>query len=351
MKSVRLVALALVFFAPSLHAVEIVGKVTNGTTGQPVADQTVNLIALRGQMVPVRETVTAADGSFRFVIAANPNERFLVQVPFRGVNYNQPAISAGNERISADVQVFDPGARPDDVTLRGHVIFLEPHPGRLRISEFFSLRNHSQPPRTYAPDTGSFRFALPAGAGDLQVSAGRAGGMPLRQQPQPAEAANSYSLSHPIYPGDAEIQISYALPMPGATLDLRLPLAPGAEQRHLAVPAAGVEVEGTGLKELPQSQVLQARLYSVEGPARAELALHLKVDPAALQTTEETAPAGAPPAESAVRIVPHPVNGAQWYIVGLSLFVLLLGLYYLHSLVAPPSATHAAAPRSQRAAR
>ncbi|MFQ5663846.1 MAG: carboxypeptidase-like regulatory domain-containing protein, partial [Terriglobia bacterium] len=79
-------------FSPALPAAEVVGRVVNGTTGQPVPGQFVNLLALRGQMVPVRETYTDDEGRYRFVVAANPSERFLVQVPFQGVNYNQPAM-------------------------------------------------------------------------------------------------------------------------------------------------------------------------------------------------------------------------------------------------------------------
>ena len=106
------VALALV---PVAQAVDISGRVINATTGKAVADQSVNLVALRGQMVPVRDTVTAADGSYRFVVAANPSERFMVQVPFRGVNYNKPAMLATGERITVDIEVYETGARPEDI--------------------------------------------------------------------------------------------------------------------------------------------------------------------------------------------------------------------------------------------
>lgn len=354
------VFLALGVFVPSAAAAEVAGRVRNGTTGQPVAGQFVTLLALRGQMVPVRETQTDAEGRYRFVVDANPSERFLVQVPFQDVNYNQPAVFSSGERITADVEVFESGARPQDISVEAETIFLEPHSGHVRVSEFYSVQNHSTPPRTYAPEEGSFRFALPGVVGDLQVSAGRAGGMPLRQQPQPAGRENTYTISYAFQPGDAEVQVSYVVPMSGTTLDLRLPLLVAAARRHLAVPKTGVQVQATGLKPVEQTQAPQLRVYAIEAKTPGPLRLRLQVDPAALEAAEAaTSETPAPSAESEnpVSIVPHPVNRTQWYIVGLTLLVLLIGLYYLYSLNPAlagepsgraPSATDAASRQPKR---
>lgn len=350
--------LALGVFLPGAAAAEVAGRVRNGTTGQPLAGQFVTLLALRGQMVPVRETQTDTEGRYRFVVDANPSERFLVQVPFRGVNYNQPAVFSSGERITADVEVFESGARPQDISVEAETIFLEPHSGHVRVSAFYSVRNHSTPPRTYAPEEGSFRFALPGVVGDLQVSAGRAGGMSLRQQPQPTGRENTYTINYAFQPGDAEVQVSYVVPMSGTALDLRLPLLVAAARRHLAVPKTGVQVEASGLKPVEQTQAPQLRVYAIEAKAPGELRLRLQVDPAALEAaTAETAAPAAAQSENPVSIVPHPVNRTQWYIVGLTLFVLLIGLYYLYSLTPAlagepsgraPSKTNAASRQPKR---
>ena len=326
--------LTLLGIVPGATAAEIRGRVVNATSGQPVPGQFINLLALRGQMVPVRETQTDDQGRYRFVVDANPSERFLVQVPFRGVNYNQPAVFTSGERITADVTVYETGAAPADVRVEAQTIFLEPHSGHVRVTEFYAVTNQSSPPRAYAPDGGSFRFAVPGPVGDLQVSVGRPDGMPLRQQPQPGEKENTYSIDYALRPGETEVQVSYALPLAGNTLELRLPLPVATLRRHLAVPKQGVRVEGKGLKEIVQTQAPQARVYAIETPAPGELKLRLEVDPAALEAAANAAPEtpAAAENESAISIVPHPVNRAQWYIVGLTLFVLLLGLYYLSSL-------------------
>jgi len=324
---------ALTLLALPAGAVEIVGRVTNATTGQPVPGQFVNLLALRGQMVPIRETETNSEGRYRFVVAANPSERFLIQVPFRGVNYNVPAALTTGERITADVTVYDTGASAADISLEAETIFLEPHSGHVRVVGFYALTNRSRPPRAYAPEAGSFRFGVPGPVGDLQVTATRSSGMPLRQQAQPTDKENLYAVNFPLHPGETEFQVSYALPLSGNRFEVRLPLLAPTARRHLAVPKEGVKLEGAGLREIVQSQAPQARVYAVETKAPGELRLKLEVDPAALAAapapTEEPAAAEG---QSNVSIVPHPVNRAQWYIVGLSLIVLTLGLYYLSTL-------------------
>lgn len=353
MKSFRFALLLLATLlaaAPAAQAVEITGRVMNGTAGQPVAGQSVNLLALRGQMVPVRETETDSDGRYRFVVAANPSERFLVQVPFRGVNYNVPAAFGAGERITADVTVYDTGAAAADIALEAQTIFLEPHTGHVRVLEFHSVTNRSRPPRTYGPDEGSFRFALPGAVGDLQVTASRASGMPLRQQPQPTDKENIFAVNFPLYPGETEFQISYALPLTGNTLEVALPLVAAAARRHLAVPKEGVRVQGKGLREIQQTQAPQARVYAVEAPAPGTLKVKLEVDPAALAAGAPASGGEAAPTEgeSNVSIVPHPVNRAQWYIVGLSLVVLSLGLYYLSTLGPAASAIDDSRPEPKR---
>ncbi|MBI4462545.1 MAG: hypothetical protein HY653_06545, partial [Acidobacteria bacterium] len=132
------------------------------------------------------------------------------------------------------------------------------------------------------------------------------------------------------------------------TLDLRLPLSLATSRRHLAVPKEGVRVQGAGLKEIIQTQAPQVRVYAIETRGPGELKLHLEVDPAALAAAPEPETPAASEGESTVTIVPHPVNRAQWYIVGLSLFVLLLGLYYLSSLESVPGATHEPTPEPRR---
>jgi len=346
-------AFALVLsFVPAAAALDITGRVINGTTGQPVANQFVNLMALREQMVPVRETETDSQGRFRFVVAANPNERFLVQVPYRGVLYSRPAMPTAGETVTADIEVFEIGAGSQEVAIAAHTIILEPHRDHVRVMEFYALTNSSRPPRAFYPDGGGFRFALPGVVGDLQVTAGRSGSVSLRQQPQPTSQKEVFVIDFAVRPGESEIHVSYALPLQGNTFDLRLPLPFAAARRHLAVPKQGVKLEARDLAELEQTQAPQARVYTIGTKSPGTLALKLILDPAALEAAQALAPSPEQPQPAAeggsqVQIVPHPVSQAQWYIVGLTLFVLLLGLFYLYSFAPVPPATDAGSQQSK----
>lgn len=334
------------------QAAEINGRVTNGTTNQPLAGASVNLIALREQMVPVREGETDSQGRFRFVIDANPNERFLVQVPYRGVIYSQPALFTSGDTITVDLTVFEADAKTSDISVEAHTIFLQPQPDHVQVSEFYLVRNTSQPPRAYAPDSGSFRFALPGTVGDLQVSAGRSDGVSLRQQPQPTGIGNTFRIDFAFKPGESEVQVSYALPLQGNTFDLNLPLVLKSARRHVAVPREGVKLTGKDLTEIQQTQAPQVRVFLAAVEPPASLSLHIEVDPAALEAAAAAAPPpaaeGAAEGQSQVRIVPQPVNAARWYIVALSLIVLFLGLYYLYALEPAPKSADVASSQPGR---
>ncbi|MFQ5694398.1 MAG: hypothetical protein ACE5HB_00250, partial [Terriglobia bacterium] len=256
----------------------------------------------------------------------------LVQVPYRGVIYSRPAVLTAGDTISVAIEVFDAGARPEDIEVKSHVIFLEPHRGHVRLTEFYAVHNHSRPPRAYNPDGGSFRFTLPAGARELQGSAGRPGGMPLRQQPQPTDAQDSYALTYALKPGETEVRLNYVLPADNNTLELRLPLTVTTERRHLAIPRAGVELEAQGIQEVPQNEAPRMRVISIDPDARPEFRARLRFEPEALESAAALAPPPQATSQSVVEIIPHPVNRARWYILGLTLVVLSLGASYLYSL-------------------
>lgn len=330
---------AAVLLAVSASAAEITGRVRNATTNQPAAGVSVNLIALRQGMVPVRETVTDRQGRYRFVVESNPNEQFLVQVPFQGVNYNQPAAATAGGSVTADVTIYEAGASPDDITITEHIIFFEPRSNHVQILELFSITNSSNPPRSYAPEDGSFTFAVPDTVGDLQALVSTPTGMPLKRQPQPAGEKNNYTLSYPLRPADTQIRISYVVPLSGSHLELRLPRAAPADTRFVVIPSAGVKLSGAGLEEIPQTRSPDRSIFAVREPAADALALSMEIDAevvarAAAQLT--TAQPAAPQRDNPVTIIAHPINQVQFYIVGLGLFVLLFGLYYLYSLEPSP---------------
>lgn len=337
--------LCLLLFAAVAEAVEVSGRVLNRTTNQPVTGQEVTLLALRGGMVALATQDTDGRGQFRFVVAANPNENFLVRVAYRGVNYHQPAILAGGDRIEADVEVYDATRETNRIEREAYDFFLEPHRDHVRVTEVVVFNNRTSPPRTYVPEsarTSLLVFRTPADAGeDVRAFVAGPGGMPLRQQPQPGEEPNSHTLDYTLRPGTTQVEFSYVLPLSNNRYEFSKRLPPAVEPPRIVTPIAGIRLSGEALGAAQDEPTRQVRFYTARLAAANELRFRIEVDPevvAALPASQpETASDAAPASQGSVTLIANPVSEARWYIVGLTLAILALGLYYLYSL--PPTGT------------
>lgn len=325
----------------SASAAEITGRVVNATTGSPAADISVGLLALQNRMETVAQTVTDGEGRYTLTVEATPGQRYLVQASFQGVNYNAPVVTTGG-RDTVNLTVYASGAAREDFTLSEHVIFLQPDGEQVQVTELFSLSNSSNPPRSYAPDGPSFLFGTPKGARDVSVSVSTGSGMPLKRQPQEsAENPSHLYLSYAFRPGEAQVQVTYSLPLSGDTFDMTLPLATPARGRFLVVPAVGVKLTSAGLEEQPQTISPDRKIFIVRESPADKLSLSMTIDKEALialgSRTAASAAANTPgPVQNnnPVTLVPHPFNQTPrlYYLTGLILFVLMMGLYYLFSL-------------------
>ena len=173
--------LALALLPLPATAAEIAGTVSNKTTGRPAADISVSLLALERQLSTVAETVTDAEGRYRLVVDAGPEERFLVQASYGGANYNRPVVLFSDGTTTVDVTVYESGAGLGDLDIQQHIVFLSRGDRLLVVTEIFNVLNRTEPPRSFVPDQEGFRFALPEGAQDLEVSVSTPSGMPLRK--------------------------------------------------------------------------------------------------------------------------------------------------------------------------
>src|SRR5688572_19066790 len=67
----------------------LVGRVINGTTNLPAAQQHVELLTLGEGMNKNSEATAGADGSFRFSLAeSTTSPHWLLRAIYQGVNYN-----------------------------------------------------------------------------------------------------------------------------------------------------------------------------------------------------------------------------------------------------------------------
>lgn len=351
MPRIRLLSISalagLLAFPALAQAVEIVGRVMNRTTTQPVAGQEITLLGLRGGMVALDTRESDEAGRFRFIRDANPNENFLVRVAYRGVNYHQPVILAGGDRIEANLDVYDTTAESAGIEVESHIFFLEPAPDRVRVVEVFVFNNQSRPPRTYVPEASRpslLVFRAPADAGqDVRAFIVGPGGMPIQQQPQPADEPHTHTLDYPLRPGTTQIEFSYVVPLQQNRYDFSKRVGRAASPPRIVTPLAGIRLTGKSLGAPQEEPSRQVRLYTATLAGENELRFRIEVDPAALAALPQQEPpqagtsatgAGAA-GEGSVTLIPNPVSEAKWYIVGLTLAVLVLGLYYLYSL--PPT--------------
>jgi hypothetical protein len=327
--------------ATSAKAAEITGRVVNATTGSPAADVSVGLLALQQRMETVAQAVTDGEGRYTLTVDANPGQRYLVQASFQGVNYNAPVVTTGGTD-TVNLTVYASGATLEDFTLSEHVIFLQPGNDQVQVTELFGLNNASNPPRSYAPDGPSFFFGTPRGARDVNVTVSTGSGIPLNQQPpESAENPSHLYLNYAFRPGEAQVQVTYSLPQSGDTFAMTLPLATPARGRFLVIPAAGIEFTSAGLEEQPQTISPDRKIYIVRESPNNQFALSLTIDKDELiafaNRTAASAAANSPgpaPDSNPVTLVPHPFNQTPrlFYLTGLILFVLTMGLYYLFSL-------------------
>ena len=154
---------ALSLLAPMARAATVTGTVRNGTSGKPAAGVDVILIQLAGDMKPVANTKTAADGNYSIEnpAAGRDGMPMLIRAVYRGVNFHQP-LPPG--QLTADVTVYEPTADPKTVKFNTRVVMFQPNGENLMVVEEYALQNSSQPPVAFYNANGNFDFSLPDGA-------------------------------------------------------------------------------------------------------------------------------------------------------------------------------------------
>ncbi len=219
-RSVLLACYVLFLLAatPFLYAATLSGKVTNGTTGKPSANDEVILIKLAAGMEEVGHAKTDAAGKFSFTFA-DADSPHLVRAIHQGVTYHQPAPPGTN---SVDVTVYDVRPKVAGVNAVADLMYLQATQGKLGVTRIFAVDNTSKPPMTQMNDA-NFEFYLPEGAEIDEAQAQTQGGQALKIDPTPQAEKGRYAFVFPLRPGQTQLQVSYHLTYGGkATVDPRL---------------------------------------------------------------------------------------------------------------------------------
>jgi len=308
---------------PALFAAgsKIQGQVTNGTTGKPVANLTLQLLMPRGGM---QEVATAAtDASGHYVIEKSdldPASFYLLQATYQDVNYHAPVKFDVDGTAQIGVTVYDATHSPPPLRIQSARVIVRAEGGKARIQEMFAVRNSSNPPRSYVNPDGTFPFQLSKSASEPTAAVGGLMNMPLPQPVNPGKAPGDYYLQYPLKPGLTVMMVAYD--------------ADYTSQRLELADRAPFPIESAELFVLPPSLAVDSKLFKPAGSdaetgSQKYMAENLNANTAldasfSGQAAPVEAEAGPPTGE--VKTLPNSMTRVGGPMLACILLVLLWGL-------------------------
>lgn len=241
----------------------ISGQISNGTANSTVPPGLkVTLLKFGAGQAPVlRETLSAADGSFQFTdLLIEPGHSFSVLVEHSGRRFPSARVNAdpGQPQLTLPVTIYEPGADPAAISITALVHQLNEVDSALQIVQVARYQNDSDRLFTSEQEVAPGQFAsltlpLPAGALD----------------PTPPDDSGRYVVDAtgskvtdtlPVFPGaDHLVQLAWRQPWDGASLRVEAPLAQAlAGEVRLLLPPT-LTLSGADFVSIGPQQVGNAR--------------------------------------------------------------------------------------------
>ncbi len=225
------------------------GTVINRTTGKPVPNADLDLLAPTQGMKVLASVKSDAQGQFTATSDAIGAGPVLIRVTYQGVSFNT-FLPPG--RPSVEVEVFDVSKDPKSITVVNHVVIFQPRGDKLIGAEEYVVQNSSQPAVAYFRSEGNFDFVIAENATLQQVAATSTLGMDVPQA-SIEKGKGRFAIAYAFRPGQTNIRLSYELPYPDQKAIVKLPTAfPGL--KLLVVAPVGVTLTGEGLVAAGQEQ-------------------------------------------------------------------------------------------------
>ncbi len=201
----------------------IQGTVLHKTEGKPLASQPITLTIHRGETADTLETVTDADGTYRFEnLPLDPSVHYTVSTVHDGTTYTEKdvVISTWVPTLKIDIEI---GAFTEDKTLigvRSHSFIIAPPPpdhapdGAVTVIEAVLLENRSDLSfrTTHNAQTVGLHLDLPKGTEGFQPH--RTDGLIIDA------ATNQAVLTSPLLPGESHLGYTYIFHVENSRLDL-----------------------------------------------------------------------------------------------------------------------------------
>jgi uncharacterized membrane protein len=254
---------------------EIVGRITNGTEGGSLPENTEVLLMsidlASNQIIEQESTKPDADGIFRFDgLLSGPGLAYRV-VANAGIYTPSIDMSTVENWQNVNLTVYDETKSLEDITLSSYVMMVPTVDARSRQIGVLTVINvNNTGDRVWAPDitdpnlTGLdlLRFNLPDGFSDLSIESELPTGNIL-------EIDTGFAMTNPIPPGEAAILMSYILPYEGDSFEFTLKLPYGADQVRMLLPDGAGEITGDGLGSLESVVVAESVFNQFQGSGYA----------------------------------------------------------------------------------
>ncbi len=303
---------------------KISGQVVNGTTGNPVANQTVQILMPRGGMQQVATAVTDAHG--RYEVSSSDfslDSFYLLQAVFQDVNYHAAVKFDDRGQARADVTVYEATRTAPRMQIQSARIIINAVGNKARVQEMFAIRNPSDPPRSYVNVDGTFPFHLAKTAGDPTAAVAGLMNMPLPQNVNPGKNPGDYFIQYPLKPGLTVMMVAYDSDYSANKLDFTASVAYPIDNLELLVTPPSLSVDSSFFKSAgSDSETGGARYVAENVPPNAEFAANVSGEGA----TGEAASAANASSDADIKVQPNSMTRLGVPLLACFLLVLLWGL-------------------------
>ncbi|HMD87047.1 MAG TPA: carboxypeptidase-like regulatory domain-containing protein [Terriglobia bacterium] len=305
---------------------KISGQVLNGTTGNPVAGQKLQLLMPRGGMQQVSTAVTDANG--QFVVASSDlatDSFYLLQATYQDVNYHAPVKFDDRGQARADITVYDSTRTAPPLRIESARIILHAEGDKVHVQEMFAIRNPADPPRSYVNAEGTFLFHLSKTTGEPTAAVAGLMNMPLPEPVNPGKGPGDFYIQYPLKPGLTVMMVAYDSDYASNKLGLTDSVAYPIDSVEMLVSPSNLSVDSPLFKAAGADAETGSQKYLAESvPPNAQLAASVSGEAAASETAAGGALASQ--TDSQVKVLPNSMSRMGGPLLACFLLVLLWGL-------------------------
>ncbi len=204
----------LVTLAGKAGALDIHGRVLNGTSGKPVGGVEVGVVDPRHGLATQGDIHTDARGVFAAPGLNDKISMFLVQVNYEGVMYTE-IVRPDKDTLDVEVKVYDTTTSWEDVRVTLPHFMARRSDDTLSIDRMFLVSNNTSPPKTVYGQGAGFRLYIPDEQLRTTSLFATSLGIPIAVAALPTGTPGLYVIEFPFKPGETQVGVSFDVAYPG----------------------------------------------------------------------------------------------------------------------------------------